>query len=356
MRLAEVVESFRSDLETRYGPRLLPGHHKALAAILRCRSGESGSAEIYCPACDTHDSFPLSCGHRACPHCQFETAQQWLNRQRAKLLPCDYFLVTFTLPAQWRSLVFSHQRVGYDLLLKLAWKTLAEFGMRDRKLAGSLGATAVLHTHSRALEFHPHVHIVVPAGAIDRTHRLWRPKRGKYLFPQTALAKVFRAKWFQAMADRGWRLQTAIPKEWVVDCRRVGNGDKALLYLGRYLYRGVLREHDIVGIQDGTVTFRTVDSNGTTRTRTLEGADFLWLLMQHVLPKGFRRTRDYGFLHANAKKIIRIVQWLFRVIRPAPVRRPPLRCKECGCVLRVTVLPKPRNPPRQIRTAMEGIA
>jgi len=356
MRLAEVVDAFRSDLEARYGTRLLPGHRKALSAILRCRTEESGYAEIHCPACNTRDRFPLSCGHRACPCCQFATAQQWLDRQRAKRLPCDYFLVTFTLPAQLRSLVFSHQRVAYDLLLKLTWQTLSEFGMRDPKLAGRMGATTVLHTHSRALDFHPHVHIVVPAGAVDATHRLWRAKRGKFLFPQTALAKVFRAKWFQAMADQGWRVQTTIPNEWVVDCKRVGNGDKALIYLGRYLYRGVLREKDIVSVQGKAVIFRYVDSSGATKTRSLEGADFLWLLMQHVLPKGFRRTRDYGFLHANAKRIIRIVQWLFRIAPPAPSRRPPLCCKECGCVLRVTVFHQPRKPPCWTGAVMEGIA
>lgn len=347
MRLADVVEAFRSDLEAYHGACLLPGHRKALAAILRCRPEMSGRADVHCPTCDTRDSFPLSCGHRACPCCQFATARQWLERQRAKRLPCDYFLVTFTLPVQLRPLAFSHQRIAYDLLLELAWQTLAEFGTRDRKLSGRLGATAVLHTHSRALDFHPHVHVVVPAGAVDLTHRLWRSKRGKFLFHQASLAEVFRAKWFQAMADRGWRIRTTIPDEWVVDCKRVGNGDKALTYLGRYLYRGVLREEDIVGIHGDAVTFRYVDNNGSTKTRTLEGAAFLWLLLQHVLPKGFRRARDYGFLHANAKKTIRIIQWLFRVAAPGPSPRPPLRCRQCGGLVKITVFPRKRirKPP-----------
>jgi len=355
MRLAEVVEAFQTDLEARYGKRLLPGHRKALAAILRCRTEESGCADVHCTDCDTHERFFLSCGHRACPCCQFGASQQWLERQRAKQLPCDYFLVTFTLPAQLRPLVFSHQRLAYDLLLKLAWQTLAEFGLRDRKLAGRLGAIALLHTHTRALDFHPHVHVVVPAGALDVAHRLWRPRKGRFLFPQIALAKVFRAKWFQVMTDQGWRVSATLPEEWVVDCKRVGSGDKALTYLGRYLYRGVLREKDIIDAQDGQVSFRYVDNRGETRTRTLEGADFLWLLMQHVLPQGFRRTRDYGFLHANARKTIQIIQWVFRIAPPEPKPRPPLCCRKCGCALRVMIFPRIRKPPNPTTVVKEGL-
>jgi len=155
IRLAEVAEAFLPDLEAHYGDRLLPGHRAALSAIGRCRTEESGTAAIHCHDCGHDDSFPLSCGHRACPQCQNEAVEHWLERQRAKLLPVDYYLVTFTLPAQLRALVYANQRNAYDLLIKLAWQTLSEFGLNDKTLQGRLGATAVLHTHSRALEFHP---------------------------------------------------------------------------------------------------------------------------------------------------------------------------------------------------------
>jgi hypothetical protein len=213
-RLAEVVAAFLPDLEAQYGDRLLPGHRSALDAILRCRTEESGTAAIHCHDCDHHDDFPLSCGHRFCPQCQNDAAEQWLQRQRSKLLPVDYYLVTFTLPAQLRPLAYSHQREAYDLLIKLAWATLASFGLNDKTLQGRLGATAVLHTHSRALDFHPHVHIVIPAGAVDTLNNLWRTKKGKFLFPMKALAKVFRGKWFEAMKQRGWKVQAKLPKQW----------------------------------------------------------------------------------------------------------------------------------------------
>ena len=343
IRLAEVADAFLPDLEAQYGERLLPGHRSALSAILRCRTEACGTAAIRCHDCGSEDLFALSCGHRACPQCQNEAVEQWLVRQRAKLLPVDYYLLTFTLPAQLRPLVYSHQRTAYDLLIKLAWQTLSEFGLNDKTLHGRLGATALLHTHSRALDFHPHVHIVVPAGAIDTAHHRWRTKQGKFLFPQAALAAVFRGKWFQAMKAHDWKVRAQLPKKWVVDCERVGNGEKALIYLGRYLYRGVLAEKNILACDNGQVTFRYTQNSGDAKTRTLAGADFLWLFLQHVLPKGFRRTRDYGFLHGNCKRLIQRLHLLLQVCLPKPKDKPSLCCKHCGGVVTLTVIPYPRN-------------
>lgn len=343
IRLAELVEAFQPELEATYASRLLPSHHKALSSVLRCRTEESGTAALHCHDCESHDSFPLSCGHRFCPQCQHAAGEQWLERQRAKLLPCDYYLITFTLPAQLRSLVFSHQRTAYDLLIKLTWQTLAEFGLKDKKLGGKLGATVVLHTHSRALDFHPHVHVVIPAGAIDTRTRTWRTKTGKFLFPQKALGKVFRAKWFEAMKEQGWRVRERLPQKWVVDCKRVGNGDKALIYLGRYLYRGVIREKDILHCEGGRVTFRYTENSGKLRIRTLAGADFLWLLLQHVLPSGFHRSRDYGFLHGNNKRVIQLLHLVLKVRPPPPKERPPFCCRHCGGRVSLTITPPPRN-------------
>ena len=216
IRLAEIIKTFLPDLEQKYGSRLLPSHRQALTAIEQCRTQALGTAAIHCHDCDSHEVFPLSCGHRFCPQCQHEAAETWLERQRAKLLPVDYYLITFTLPATLRALVYDHQREAYDLLIRLAWQTLAAFGLRDKALHGDLGATVVLHTHSRALDFHPHVHVVLPAGAIDPATRHWNRKTGKFLFPHKALAKVFRAKWFAAMKEFGWAVQADLPPQ----CRR----------------------------------------------------------------------------------------------------------------------------------------
>jgi len=130
----------------------------------------------------------------------------------------------------------------------------------------------------------------------------------------------------------------AYPK-WVVDCDHVGKGITALKYLSRYLYRGVISEKNIVSNQNGRVTFKYIESKtGKTRYRTLEGKDFLQLILQHVLPKGFRRVRDYGFLHGNAKKMLFLVQLILHVAiqeikqRPRPVFKCPC-CKAAMVIL-----------------------
>lgn len=201
--LSQLIERFLPRLRQRHGERLLPSHEQALAAMANCRTDNSPMMVVVCPDCGNQERIPHSCGHRSCPHCQHHESQRWLERQRAKLLPVNYFMITFTLPAQLRALVFYHQQLGYDLLMRLGWQTLKTFGLNDQQLHGKLGATAVLHTHSRRLDYHPHVHFIVPAGALDPTRRVWRKKRGKYLFREKSLAKVFRAKWFQAMTEAG---------------------------------------------------------------------------------------------------------------------------------------------------------
>lgn len=353
--LSNLIKLFSDELYQNYGNLLMPGHKKALQAMRVCRTNESPVFLVRCSGCGVHATFPHSCGHRNCPHCQHHDSQRWLERQLEKLLPVDYFLVTFTVPAQLRSLLWHHQRTGYDLLLKLGWQTLQSFGLNDKRLQGLIGTLAVLHTHSRPLDFHPHVHFIVPAGALNPKQRLWRSKKGKYLFRQDNLAKVFRAKWLQAMKEHGFKVKATLPDDWVVDCKHVGAGEKALAYLGKYLYRGVLQERDIVSCSDGMVTFRYTKNTGEVETRTLPGADFLWLLLQHVLPRGFRRTRSYGFLHANCKKLIALLQYLFRR-RPAPQesssKRPSIACKNCGrpmyvIATRLTPIPtiQPEGPP-----------
>jgi len=244
-------------------------------------------------------------------------------------------MITFTLPAQMRALAWGQPRLIYDRLFKIRWQVLKSFGLNDKQLKGKLGATGVLHTHSRKLSFHPHVHMIVPAGALDTKQRLWRKKKGKYLFKQNNLATVYRAKWLQALKDHDLKVIATLPKDWVVDCQHVGTGNQALVYLGKYLYRGVLSEHNILSKQNGQVTFRYTENTGAVKTRSLPGADFLWLLLQHVLPRGFRRALDYGFLHANSKALIQLVQLLFQVTIQTikQTLRAPIICQHCGAAM-----------------------
>jgi hypothetical protein len=187
--LSHLVDRYQKDLESIHGHEMLPSHHQALRAMRRCRREGSDHMVLECQPCATTIRIPHSCGHRSCPHCQHHDSQQWIQRQTAKLLPVSYFMITFTVPAQLRSTFWQHQKQMYDLLIKASWQTIDSFARRDPKLKGRIGAHAVLHTHNRKLEYHPHLHMIVPAGAVDEKKSQWRCKTDHYLFPVTYLAK-----------------------------------------------------------------------------------------------------------------------------------------------------------------------
>lgn len=345
IRLARVFEAFHNAFIEKYRDRLRSEHLGALAAIKHCRANVSPAFMLECATCEQRTLVPRSCGHRHCPHCQHHESQQWIERQRQNLLPVPYFLITFTLPAELRPLARAHPRSIYDMIMRCAWQTLSTFSRNDRELRGIPGAVAVLHTHSCRLDLHPHAHIVMPAGAIDEQRHRWRRKRSRnptrpYLFNAKALAIVFRAKMLAALTAEGFTLPEHYPSAWVVHCKSVGSGEKALIYLGRYLYRGVIRENDIIECTDTHVRFRFRDSTtDTLEQRTVAGADFLWLVLQHVLPKGFRRARNFGFLHPNAKRLITALHIVLKVVlHPASALqrlRPACACPCCGAPMRI---------------------
>lgn len=345
MQPADVIHTFEADFLAQYRSRLTADQQRALTAMKLCRTPAAPMLQVRCTGCAHQFRVPHSCGHRHCPHCQHHESQCWLERQLQRLVPAPYFLLTFTLPAEFRALARAHPGIVFDRLLRCAWETVQIFSQNDRQLAGTPGAIAVLHTHTRRLDYHPHVHVVVPAAALDAAKQRWRTKRrgktgGAYLFNGKALAKVFRGKLLAALEMSGLALPAGHPREWVAHCKAVGSGDKALIYLGRYLYRGVIREEDILACQNGQVTFRFRNAQtGKAEKRSLHGADFLWLTLQHVPPKGFRRAGNYGFLHPNCKRLIALLQVLLKVdpgrAGTLPRERPPILCACCGAVMAI---------------------
>jgi len=339
IRLSTIVKQFATITRQRYS--LLPSQQKALSAWQICRTDQAPRMQLHCTDCEQPRYVPHSCGHRHCPHCQHHQSRQWLARQLQKQFPARYFMLTFTLPVELRSLAWRHQRAVYDQLMQCSWATLQQFSHNDKQLQGMPGATSVLHTHNRRLDYHPHVHVVMPAAAIDR-HSVLRNKSGKkdWLFSQKALAKVFRAKLLAALKQTGLTLPVDYPERWIVHCKSVGAGDKALSYLGRYLYRGVISEKDILCCKNGQVTFRYRDSKTQcTQTLTVSGEHFLWLLLQHVLPKGLRRARNFGLLHPNSRYKAQLIQLLQR-FNPAQLiaalpSRPAIICPCCGSVMQI---------------------
>ena len=344
MRLASILDQYHDALQAKYGSRLLSGHLRAIEAISRCRTPQAGELFVQCLGCGHATWQPLSCGHRSCPQCQNHQASIWLDRQQAKLLPVDYFMVTFTLPYELRFLAWDNQTIVYNLLFACVSSTLKDFGLNPKNLGANIGLTAIMHTHSRRLDYRPHIHVVVPGGGVDKARKQWKKKQDKYLFNEFALAKVFRARFLAALNEAGLSIPKSVAPKWVVDCAHVGKGITALKYLSRYLYRGVISEKNIVSNQNGHVTFKYVNSRtGKTNYRTVKGEDFLWLVLQHVLPKGFRRVRDYGFLHGNAKKLLSLVQMVLQVLIEscAPRSRPIFKCPKCQAPMKIMAFSRP---------------
>lgn len=356
--LSSIIEQFDSSFSRKYTNSILPSHKKALFFMKRCRKEHGPHMLARCSndTCGKQSYIPHSCGHRNCPHCQNHESSRWTENQLEKLLPAEYYLVTFTLPKQLRKLVWENQKLLYSLIFQAVQNVLKTFTANDKQLMGNAGFTTVLHTHSRRLDYHPHIHVVMTGGSIDPKTRSWRTKTGKYLFNQKALAKVFRAILLKAIVGNGLRVPKKCPRKWVVDCKNVGKGDKALIYLGTYLYKGVIREKDIVGYDETTVTFRYFHAKSKRyRTRTVPGEYFLYLILQHVLPKGFRRVRSYGFLHPCSKGLIKLLQLILHVNQPRLCRqlqkRAAIICSSCGAKMKIilTMIPAAR-----MRERVEG--
>jgi len=340
--LSSVIKEFEAGYLNKYKTSILPGHLKALQVMKNCRTEHARKMLAKCcnDKCSNFTYVPHSCGHRNCPHCQHHEGQQWIENQLNKQLPVTYYLLTFTLPQQLKSLAWRKQKVIYSLLFLCVKEVLQSFSKNDKKLQGIPGLTMVLHTHSRKLDYHPHIHVLMPGGCLDKKNRSWRVKTGKYLFNHKALAKVFRARMLRAITDKGFDLPDRYPEKWVVDCKNVARGDKTIIYLGKYLYKGVIQEKDILKCEEGRVTFRYLNSKTKKyQTRTVRGEYFLWLLTQHVLPAGFRRARSYGFLHPCSKQLIKLLQYLlnfnparmFKVLK----QRARIICKCCGSQMQI---------------------
>jgi hypothetical protein len=345
LRLADVVRRHGPAYVERFRALMLPGHVRALRAIERCRTPEMGGHLAECGRCRREHLLFHSCRHRACPQCGHDTTSRWLAHQRELLLPVPYFHVVFTLPAELRRLVRSHQKALLPVLFRAAYGSLAALCADPRFLGGRIGALAVLHTWTRTLEWHPHVHLLVPAGGLAPDGQSWlriRRRKKRFLVHVHALAERFRGH-FLHLARRALP-NVAFPhipwhKRWVVFAKPAMRGpDKVLDYLGRYVHRTAMSDKAIVDCDEHTVTLRYRDSrHHALRTMTLPVHEFLRRFLQHVSPKGMHRVRAFGLLHPEHRATLRRLQLLLAPpMPPEPMERahepaPPMRrrCPYC---------------------------
>ena len=242
--LSTIINTFEDSFLSKYKNTVPTGHRKALQAMKRCRQGHAPHMLARCTNhnCGTKIYIPHSCGHRNCPHCQNHENWQWIENQLEKRLSASYYLITFTLARQLRDLAWKNQKVIYSLMFSCVQQVLKTFTQNDKKLLGSAGFTAILHTHAGNLDYHPHIHVAMPGASVNTDTGLWRTKSSKYLFTQKKLAKVFRAKLLEAIVNQNLSVPANTPKQWVVDCKHVGNGDKAIIYLGNTSIKAPFRK------------------------------------------------------------------------------------------------------------------
>lgn len=349
--LAEVLRRHWPAYVRRFGAQLLPSHRHAVRCILRCRTPALGGQVFRCDCGRVEYSYH-SCNHRACPKCGQADATEWLARQRRKLLPVPYYLVTFTVPSELRRLIRSHQQLLYSALLRESARALQDVARRHKNLGAEIGLLAVLQTWARDLHYHPHVHCVVPAGGLSANGRRWvRPKDPDYFLPQAMLAARCRTR-LRAVLQRELPTDYAtIPasvwqKPWVVDVQPVGSGEPALKYLAAYVYRTAFSAERIVGDDGQTITFTYREGKtGATRRMRLPAERFLHRFLQHVLPQGLQRVRSFGWLAPAAQtrwqRILALLDWTPpALVRPGPTPPPLCRCCQKPMVL-VGLLPRP---------------
>jgi len=369
--------------------RWINGQHlKVLDAITRCRTAALGGHRDRCTDCGHTAISYNSCRNRHCPRCQGNARLRWLQQRERELLPTRYVHAVFTLPRELAPLALQNKRLIYGLLFRASGATLLEVARDPRHLGAEIGFFSVLHTWDQRLQHHPHVHCVIAAGGLAPDHASWTSSRRTFFLPVKVLGRVFRSKVVAGLkaAFREGKLEfhghlapLAEPRsfaawlrclfrhDWVVYSKPPFAGpEHALRYLGAYTHRVGISTSRLVALSDGKVIFRWRDSAHGNKKRVmgLPVDEFLRRFLLHLLPRGFVRIRNFGFL-ANRQRAT-LLPLCFRLLQSGfdPPALPPQaertqvlpKCPLCGGTMHLierltTVQLLARAPPRTDRQA-----
>jgi hypothetical protein len=303
----------------RFGAAMPLRHRQVLKKILACRTPALGGQLFECPDCPGFLYRYHSCNDRHCPQCGQTDADDWLKRQRTRLLlPTPYFLVTFTVPQELRRLIRAQQPLALDLLFAASAQALQDLAANPKRLGAQLGMLGVLHTWSRTLIFHPHVHYLIPGGGLSPDGRHWVPARNNFLLHVRALGAHFRTVFKTRLQKAHPELFVQVPakvwkRPWNVDSRPAGSGDNALRYLARYVFKTATSNRTLQRLPGGQLRWSYRDSkNGRPTAIQLAPLEFMARFLQHTLPRGFARVRTFGWLHPAAKVRANRVRALLR--------------------------------------------
>jgi hypothetical protein len=383
----EVADIFR-----RHGPGYRVAHdghlgrieRRVMSAIELCRTAALGGHVESCEDCAHTRVAYNSCRNRHCPKCQGGARDQWLAARQADLLPLVYFHVVFTLPAEVAAMAYQNKMLVYTILFDAVAETLKTIAADPKHLGGELGFIAILHTWGQTLTHHPHIHCLVPGGAMSLDQRRWIACRPRFFLPIHVLSSLFRRLFLERLkavhaagrlhffgalstlndahgfADA---LRSLRARRWIVYAKPpFGSPEHVLAYLGRYTHRVAIANSRLVSVDEASVTFRWRDyrHGNVPKLMSLDAGEFIRRFLLHSLPDGFHRIRHYGFL-ANGCRRTRLatIRHLLVKAAPAPVsvdseiiqpfrqipRFDPTVCPCCGGALRITAT-LPRCMPR----------
>jgi hypothetical protein len=345
LEVADLVRTAGAAFIERHRQWIRWTHIKVLLAIARCRTAALGGHIDECTRCGQRAISYNSCRNRHCPKCQTGARERWIQARRRELLPSPYVHVVFTLPHQLALLALQNKKLIYGLLLRASAETLLEVARNPRHLGAEIGFFSVLHTWNQKLQLHPHAHCIVPAGGLSPDHTRWIRSRSRFFLPIPVLRRVFRGKFVaglksafqqgqlhlsgelaplaQPKSFASW-LRLLFRKNWVVYAKPPFGGPVYVLqYLGRYTHRVAISNHRLVSFADGQVTFRWRDSahQNQQKLMTLSLDEFLRRFLLHLLPKGFVRIRNFGFL-ANRQRA-NLLPLCFAALASSPSPDPP---------------------------------
>ena len=343
--MLEVADIFRrhgDPFRAEQGDRLSSVQRRVMGAIEACRTAALGGHVEQCEDCGEIRVAYNSCRDRHCPKCQGLARAQWLADRRAELLPVPYFHVVFTVPAPVAAIALQNKAAVYDILFKAAAETIRVIAADPKHLGAEAGMIAILHTWGQTLTHHPHVHCVAPGGGLGPDGR-WIACRPNFFLPVHVLSRLYRRlflerlqtafedgvlKFFGELAPLrepaafARRLAPLRRVNWVVYAKRPFGGARQVLdYLGRYTHRVAIANGRLLDCDDGGVRFRWKDyrARGKSKAMTLDAGEFMRRFLMHVLPKGFRRIRHFGFL-ANACRAGKLARIRAALDVPEPAR------------------------------------
>jgi len=379
LEVADIVRAHGDEFRRAHAASLCVGQKRVLRAIECCRTAALGGHLERCDQCGHERNAYNSCADRHCPKCQSLARAKWLAKRQAELLECEYFHVVFTLPAELAALTLQNKRQMYDLLFRATADTLQSIAADPEHLGAQIGFFCILHSWGQALNFHPHLHCVVPGGGISRDGSRWVACRPGFFLPVNVLSRRFRKLFLRYLEQTyaagklhfyGDLQELSDPKrfarylgplhdmEWVVYAKTpFGGPDRVLDYLGRYTHRVAISNNRLQALHDGQVTFAYKDYKHQQRHKvmTLSADEFLRRFLLHVLPDSFQRIRHYGLLgnRHRAENLARCRELLAMPV-PIPQSEPnhrerwqqltghdPLQCPKCnrGKMVRIAPLP-----------------